>query len=35
LRQRSVRGSAAIRRPVADMFWGDRRGQLDDPFRHR
>jgi len=21
--------------PVADMFWGDRYGQLEDPFGHR
>jgi hypothetical protein len=21
--------------PLADMFWGDRYGQLDDPFGHR
>jgi uncharacterized glyoxalase superfamily protein PhnB len=21
--------------PVADMFWGDRYGQLQDPFGHR
>ena len=21
--------------PVADMFWGDRYGQIEDPFGHR
>ncbi len=21
--------------PVSDMFWGDRYGQLEDPFGHR
>jgi PhnB protein len=26
---------ATIRMPVADMFWGDRYGQLEDPFGHR
>jgi PhnB protein len=26
---------AEIRQPLADMFWGDRHGQLEDPFGHR
>ena len=26
---------AKITMPVADMFWGDRCGQLEDPFGHR
>ena len=26
---------AAVRQPLADMFWGDRHGQLEDPFGHR
>jgi len=26
---------AKIVMPVADMFWGDRYGQLEDPFGHR
>ncbi len=26
---------ARVRQPLADMFWGDRHGQLDDPFGHR
>jgi PhnB protein len=31
----AVRAGAAIRQPLADMFWGDRHGQLEDPFGHR
>ena len=26
---------ATVRQPLQDMFWGDRHGQLDDPFEHR
>jgi uncharacterized glyoxalase superfamily protein PhnB len=26
---------AAIRQPLADMFWGDRHGLLEDPLGHR
>ena len=26
---------AKIIMPVTDMFWGDRYGQLEDPFGHR
>ena len=25
---------AKVTMPVADMFWGDRYGQLEDPFGH-
>ena len=25
---------AKVRQPLADMFWGDRHGQLEDPFGH-
>jgi PhnB protein len=32
---RAVAAGAKIRMPVADMFWGDRYGQLEDPFGHR
>jgi PhnB protein len=32
---RAVAAGALVRQPVADMFWGDRHGQLDDPFGHR
>jgi PhnB protein len=31
----AVTAGAAVRQPLADMFWGDRHGQLDDPYRHR
>lgn len=30
-----VTAGAEVRQPLADMFWGDRHGQLDDPFGHR
>jgi uncharacterized glyoxalase superfamily protein PhnB len=32
---RAVAAGARITMPVADMFWGDRYGQLEDPFGHR
>ncbi|MBV8720434.1 MAG: VOC family protein [Chloroflexi bacterium] len=32
---RAVAAGAEVRQPVADMFWGDRHGQLEDPFGHR
>lgn len=32
--QRAVAAGAKITMPVADMFWGDRYGQLEDPFGH-
>jgi PhnB protein len=32
---RAIAAGAQVRQPVADMFWGDRHGQLDDPFGHR
>ena len=32
---RAVAAGAQIRQPLADMFWGDRHGQLEDPFGHR
>jgi len=31
----AVTAGARVRQPLADMFWGDRHGQLDDPFGHR
>jgi PhnB protein len=31
----AVRAGARITMPVSDMFWGDRYGQLEDPFGHR
>ena len=32
---RAVAAGARIAMPVADMFWGDRYGVLEDPFGHR
>ena len=32
---RAVAAGARITMPVSDMFWGDRYGQLQDPFGHR
>lgn len=31
----AVAAGAEIRQPLNDMFWGDRHGQLEDPFGHR
>jgi uncharacterized glyoxalase superfamily protein PhnB len=31
---RAVAAGAEVRMPPADMFWGDRYGQLTDPFGH-
>ncbi len=33
--KRAVDAGAKVTLPVADMFWGDRYGQLEDPFGHR
>jgi|SRR4051794_30150025 PhnB protein len=32
---RAVAAGAIVRQPLQDAFWGDRHGQLDDPFGHR
>jgi uncharacterized glyoxalase superfamily protein PhnB len=32
--QRAVKAGAKVTMPVADMFWGDRYGKLEDPFGH-
>lgn len=32
---RAVAAGAKITMPLQDMFWGDRYGQLEDPFGHR
>ena len=32
---RAVAAGARVRQPLADMFWGDRHGQFEDPFGHR
>lgn len=31
----AIRVGAKSRMPVTDMFWGDRYGQIEDPFGHR
>jgi len=31
----AVGAGAKVTMPVADMFWGDRYGQIEDPFGHR
>jgi len=33
--QRAVDAGAEVRHPIGDMFWGDRHGQIVDPFGHR
>ncbi|WP_206996532.1 VOC family protein [Trinickia mobilis] len=33
--ERAVAAGAKVTLPVADMFWGDRYGQLEDPFGHK
>jgi uncharacterized glyoxalase superfamily protein PhnB len=30
----AVAAGATVKMPLADMFWGDRYGQLEDPFGH-
>jgi PhnB protein len=32
---RAVAAGATVKMPVADMFWGDRYGVLQDPFGHQ
>ena len=32
---RATAAGAKVTMPVADMFWGDRYGQFEDPFGHR
>jgi uncharacterized glyoxalase superfamily protein PhnB len=32
---RAAQAGAKVIMPVTDMFWGDRYGQLEDPFGHR
>ncbi len=32
--ERAVNAGAKVTMPVADMFWGDRYGKLEDPFGH-
>ena len=33
--ERAIDAGATVRMPLTDMFWGDRYGQLEDPFGHR
>ena len=33
--QRAVEGGAEVRQPLAEAFWGERYGQITDPFGHR
>ena len=33
--QAAVQAGARVTMPLADMFWGDRYAQLEDPFGHR
>ena len=32
---KAVAAGAKVTMPVADMFWGDRYGQIEDPFGHK
>jgi uncharacterized glyoxalase superfamily protein PhnB len=32
--ERAVKAGAKVEMPLQDMFWGDRYGQLTDPFGH-
>jgi PhnB protein len=32
--ERAVKAGATVKHPVADAFWGDRYGVLEDPFGH-
>jgi PhnB protein len=32
--KRAVKAGATVKMPVADMFWGDRYGVIEDPFGH-
>ena len=33
--QRAIDAGASIKMELADQFWGDRYGQVEDPFGHR
>lgn len=33
--ERAIEAGATVTMPLQDMFWGDRYGQLVDPFGHR
>jgi uncharacterized glyoxalase superfamily protein PhnB len=32
--ERAVKAGAKVKLPLADMFWGDRYGSVEDPFGH-
>src|ERR1051326_5186369 len=32
---RAVKAGARVKEPVADKFWGDRSGTVEDPFGHK
>jgi PhnB protein len=32
---RAIAAGAQVRQPMAETFWGDRHGQVSDPFGHR
>lgn len=32
--KQAIQAGAKVKMPVEDMFWGDRYGQLEDPFGH-
>src|SRR5512132_2154162 len=33
--RRAIAAGATVVHPLADQFWGERQGQVDDPFGHR
>jgi hypothetical protein len=33
--RRAIDAGAVSKMPVSEMFWGDRYGQVEDPFGHR
>jgi PhnB protein len=33
--QRAIAAGAEVRHPLEDQFWGERHGQLTDPYGHR
>jgi PhnB protein len=33
--ERAIGAGAEIRQPLSDAFWGERYGQITDPFGHR
>src|SRR6267378_2940340 len=33
--ERAVKAGCTVKMPMSDMFWGDRYGQVEDPFGHQ